>query len=415
MLNNFSFFSPRKTGGSLWLAVALCFGISHGPQLAHAADALATGVAAGAPRLLQVTSLIFAPDGKTLAAGMNLLQGQQIVKREMRLWDVTSGAVLQTVDGPANMDMGVAFAPDGKLLAGVGVVTQDNAMTGGEVGLWSVAGGKRVRSMTVAPGETVLGIAFAPDGQTLAGGSIAGQGAAGKSQVRVWDVNTGAVKRTFDGLVGNPGGLAYSRDGKWLAAPVTQVKGDKVLGSEVRLWDAANGKLQHTYAMPAVVVDALAFAPDGKTLALKATGFNAKGEAGASSIRLWDTTQGKPIWNFDEVGVNSFVQSIGFSPDGKWFVAGGVNIGHGSNDVWVWNLDPNPVTKQPYQIENIFNAGNRDGAGQNADASHLGLVTAIAPDNQTLALGYGAGGVQLIDMHMGKPGLALVNAVPAAN
>ncbi|MBV9469806.1 MAG: hypothetical protein JOZ57_11240, partial [Abitibacteriaceae bacterium] len=274
-------------------------------------------------------------------------------------------------------------------------------MTGSEVNLWSVPGGKPVRHLTVEPHEMVLGLAFAPDGKTLAGGSIVEKDGAAQGQVRLWIVGTGIVKKTIAGLQGSPGGLAYSPDGKWLAAPTQVVQGDKVTASEVRLWNSDSGQLAHTFSIPGVVVEALAFTPDAKALAIKAATVDAKGEVGYSTVKLWDVTTGKLQWNFDEVGVSSLVQSIAFSGDGKWFVAAGVSFGRNvRNRIWVWSMTPD--ANGGLNLVNTWTP-----TSQNPDADDLanpsgGLVAALAPDDKTVAVGLGTGDVQLIDLQTGQ-------------
>jgi len=56
-----------------------------------------------------VTSVIFSPDGKTLASGN--------YSSNTHLWDVESGTLLQTLGDHEGGVAGVAFRPDGTILA----------------------------------------------------------------------------------------------------------------------------------------------------------------------------------------------------------------------------------------------------------------------------------------------------------
>ena len=78
-----------------------------------------------------VSSVAFAPDGKTLATGS--------WDRTVKLWDVTTGKELATLKGHTDAVSSVAFAPDGKTLA-TGSVDQT-------VKLWDVTTGKELATL----------------------------------------------------------------------------------------------------------------------------------------------------------------------------------------------------------------------------------------------------------------------------
>ncbi|MDW8071839.1 MAG: zinc-ribbon domain-containing protein [Anaerolineae bacterium] len=111
-----------------------------------------------------VLSVAFAPDGKTLASGLQ--------DGTIRLWEVASGRELSTLCGHTEAVQSVAFAPDSRLLA--------SGSWDGTVRLWEVASG---RELSTLRGHTaaVQSVAFAPDGRLLASGSWDGT-------VRLWGV-----------------------------------------------------------------------------------------------------------------------------------------------------------------------------------------------------------------------------------
>jgi WD40 repeat protein len=131
--------------------------------------------------------------------------------------------------------------------------------------------------------------------------------------LRFWDVGTGRQVRAVK-LQGNAGpgrAVTLSPDGKVLAAH----DGDKIV-----LWEVESGK--ELKALPAQKrgVGFLYFSPDGKTLAV------GKGDW---RVSMWDWAAGKespfPL-AYDKREVVQFHMDSsfhgGFSPDGKWFVAG---------------------------------------------------------------------------------------------
>ena len=70
-----------------------------------------------------VSSLNFSPDGKTLASGS--------WDKSVKLWDVSTGRELETLNGHQGAVFSVSFSPDGKILASG---SQDKS-----VKLWNVA------------------------------------------------------------------------------------------------------------------------------------------------------------------------------------------------------------------------------------------------------------------------------------
>jgi WD40 repeat protein len=89
--------------------------------------------------------------------------------------------------------------------------------------------------------------------------------------------------------------LAFSGDGKWLAAAD---------GSSVAIWDLAAGRKAGTLAGQLSAQD-LAFSADGKQLI-----------TGGSALGVWDVTSGKLTRT-----VAGAAQSLVLSPDGRWLAA----------------------------------------------------------------------------------------------
>ena len=220
-----------------------------------------------------VRSVAFVPDGKTLATGAH--------DGSVELWDVTTETKIATfgkVEWPIDS---VSFAPDGETLA--------TGTRNGAVELWDVATETKIATFEAA--GYVSSVAFAPDGKTLATG-------AGKT-VELWDVTTKTKIATFGKVKWPIFSVSFAPDGETLAVGRNPM---------IQLWDVATETKIATFEA-AGAVHWVAFAPDGKTLA-----------AGVDrTVELWDVDRKKTIATFATPGG---IRSVSFAPDGKTLAAG---------------------------------------------------------------------------------------------
>jgi WD40 repeat protein len=255
-------------------------------------------------------------DGKTLAT---------LVGDAIRLWDVATGRQLRQFDAPASGIAAMLFAPDGRFLAirmaDESVVMLD-AESGKEVRRAQAKnrpqGAIRIGSAGPA-GDDDGGLAYSPDGKTLASiGSEMNQQVE-TFFVRLIDVTTGNELRRIDVAPKRPSSVAFSPDSRLVALAG---------GTEVHLHDASTGKEIHKIDAPAGLAT-LVFSPDGKTIA--ATCHD-------RTVRLWNAESGKELHRLGEVAsvspvqVNAFrkgtvsvPQALTFSPDSEAVIAGAGN------------------------------------------------------------------------------------------
>ncbi len=300
-----------------------------------------------------VDSVAFSPDGTKLAwAG--------------RLWDVQTGQKLDTLHD--NKLFEVAFSPDGKILAGTGISAVERTRAG-VVQLYDVETGQLINTLTATqPTELsewtkrVESIAFSPDGQLLASGSVS------DGAVRLWDVKTGQTTATFTEKLGDGNSISvvFSPDGTKLA--VGSAEGIKLLEvptgkhiytrqhidigelefslavfsvafspdgrklasaswDGVKLWDVETGGNISTLQGHTRTVDAVAFSPDGLTLASHLVG----------DIQMWEVGTGRRITTLTEP--SNFVTCFAYSLDGTRLVTGSTDARSAEHTLKLWDIE----------------------------------------------------------------------------
>jgi WD40 repeat protein/DNA-binding SARP family transcriptional activator len=253
----------------------------------------------------RVIALAFSRDGQTLATASD--------DGTVDLWDVPTRALRETFTGHAGAAFGLRFSRDGATLY--------SGSKDGSVIVWDVLGERRLaRPFRFAPsteaGEGVhtppphgadSALAVSPDGRLFAT-------VPAPNRVTVWRMRDQAVVGELRGPTGDVDSLAFSHDGRLVAA--TGNAPDTVV------WSVATGQRVKLLGPsgPRGTAD-VAFSPDGRLVAT--AGIDGK-------LRVYDLRSGRIV---SSVQVRGSLQGLSFSPDGTRIAAGGL-----SGDLVVWNV-----------------------------------------------------------------------------
>jgi WD40 repeat protein len=245
---------------------------------------LATGQSTSlkSPAGVWVSKAIYSPDGAQIAspdAG------------DVILWDANSKTQIFVLKGETKSWVRqLAYSPDGKILASGG----DEKV----IRLWDVKTGKELNTLTVA--SRVSGLAFSPDGATLAAidGNTAG--------INFWEVSSGKTLPGISTAKRYYHSIAFSKDGTLLAAGGS----DKV----VSIFDVAKQSIKYNMEGHGSRINEIAFDANNSLLV--------SGSADGT-VRLWDSNTGS---GFSPIKKDLIlVNSVALNRDGTLIAIGGAD------------------------------------------------------------------------------------------
>ena len=128
----------------------------------------------------QIWELVFNPNGSALAVNLGRLSFEHPDTESIGLWNVHTGNYV-SIFYTNMISSNLVFSPDGRMLVCAGADRYDNR----SIRLWDIAAGSSIYPSGWLSGHTgsIRYLAFSPDGQTLASGSQ-------DSTVLLWNVDT---------------------------------------------------------------------------------------------------------------------------------------------------------------------------------------------------------------------------------
>jgi WD40 repeat protein/predicted Ser/Thr protein kinase len=311
-----------------------------------------------------VYPVAYSPDGRWLASGS--------WDKSVRLWDAATGEPCAILPHPSTVGS-LAFGPDGTWLV-TGCHEYDRLR------IWDVATA-RVRKEIQFPGSTMLSPMVSPDGTRVATTTVDPKSY--KNRLTVCDIVSETPLFSAEGS-----GLAYSPDGRWLAALAAD-------GKTVLLMDARTHETRARFSGHEQAVFKAVFSPDSRSLAscsrdhtvrlwnVAGDGWRAPGKeevpretgsANDNGMAIPPPAARHPPPDLVLRGHTDEVYAVAFHPDGTRLATAGRD---GSVSLWdlAWGEE---VVRLP---------------------GHKSFVWSLAfsPDGTTLASGSGDGTVRLRD------------------
>jgi len=233
-----------------------------------------------------------------------------------------------------------------------------SARSGAEPSLELQAALEQAEAMAAKPPQLRLfeGHTDAISDLVLAGDGCSILTGADDATIRLWDASTGRCVRVFDGQTLQVTAVAVSSDGRWAVSGSKNDDfadfGEGNRSNTIRVWDVASGRLVRTFEKYTANVNALAVSADGKTVlagswneetsqagalanlllrsrpddrsaaAMMLADHEQKAKSGfyEKAIRLWDIESGRCVRDFEKPP--GTVNCVALSPDGRWAFGG---------------------------------------------------------------------------------------------
>lgn len=316
--------------------------------------------------------LSFAGDGKAFAAGGSKGFNEKDKDKlpTAIVWDVDGNKQLTSVTPSQNQTVFVALSPNGKRLATWGYHYDQNAKEQPKpeadpsrlIQFWNAADGKETAKVRLLTGSNPALVSFSPDASVAAVSN-------GESTVYLFDPATGSSKGLLLGRSRQGRKLAFSPDGKTLAAA-----GDD---GSIQRWNVADGKRIGTTESPAPT---------------------------RSSLRGLQFTDNERVVAWASRGSASFVWEV---PTGKLLTAAGGHfnpvagaaVAGGGKEIFTSSTDGVILRWDPVSGKELGSLALKNPEGGYGPGLVSGMIV-LSPDG-TRALAYEGNGTAIYDLPSG--------------
>lgn len=234
-----------------------------------------------------------------------------------KVWDVSTGKLLHTLDAGDGYCSSANFSPDGKKIVTTSIYGDSTATD--KIKVWDPSTGKQLFSIPGDVSGSELAV-FSPNGKWIA--------TVGKNEIELWDAENGNLIRNYKGHTASTMSVAFSPDSRYILAGSWD--------GTYRLWETESGQLLFNLGESQYSVESLhaVFSPDGQFfLTMEDKGYDGK------IIKKWKISTKEVVSQFEAVEP---MLNWNFSLDGTKIIAADVAKAK------VWNADNGQLLQEVY-------------------------------------------------------------------
>jgi len=296
-------------------------------------------------------SITISPDGKQILTG-----GSDF---NLHLWDLESGEELRVLSGHHGLLTSVAFSPDGSK-----ALTADWA---GRVLLWDLeSGAQRLHVHGHRVNVAWTGGNIPPANVVIASSGRQALSSAGDGTLVIWDLHDANEIRRFKGHEAPLSTVRFTPDGTFAltGSGRLDLSVPPYKDNSIKLWEVESGALLRVFEGHTDTILPLDISQDGTRMLSGSRD---------GSMKLWDLGSGEEIRSF--VAQPSGVFVLSFSPDGRRAISGPVGPWPWEPLI-LWDLETGEVVQRIPLNDDIATSVeiNPDGLTAYATAGDLALI-----------------------------------------